>query len=349
MPWSIADAGSVGHVVDAAGIHVAHRSHPDDLRSMNHLLRLTLAAVAFVALGHGPAAKSASATDPTETGPLTLVVMDPLAAPLACDCVQGYAQRKYEVLGAFLSEKLHRPVRVYWSESLVTALDEKTGGKADLVIGKHSVVLHDAKESRRKLTPVAALTDQLGNTTQTGLLVVRANDPAQQVGDLTGYRIFFGPEDCDEKSQAPMVLLQQHGVPLRKPIETSPACSNAATKLVELDAGAKAAAVISSYAEPLLEGCGTIKKGDLRVVGESDPVSFITAFVNAELPQGQQRVIQSALLEVGTDADLLIALETAVGFVEYEPIPTPGATTTDDASVSQLEATDAADSAKKKN
>ena len=26
----------------------------------------------------------------------TLIVMDPLAAPLSCPCVEGYAQRKYE-------------------------------------------------------------------------------------------------------------------------------------------------------------------------------------------------------------------------------------------------------------
>jgi len=30
------------------------------------------------------------------TRPLSLVVMDPLAAPLSCPCVEGYAQRKYE-------------------------------------------------------------------------------------------------------------------------------------------------------------------------------------------------------------------------------------------------------------
>ena len=41
----------------------------------------------------------------TEPEPLRLVVMDPLAAPLACDCVGGYAQRDYTRLGAFLEER----------------------------------------------------------------------------------------------------------------------------------------------------------------------------------------------------------------------------------------------------
>jgi hypothetical protein len=37
----------------------------------------------------------AMAGDPA---PLTMIVMDPLAAPLACPCVKGYAQRDYEKL-----------------------------------------------------------------------------------------------------------------------------------------------------------------------------------------------------------------------------------------------------------
>ena len=41
-------------------------------------------------------------------GALTLVVMDPLAAPLSCPCVEGYAQRDYEKLATFLRDELKR-------------------------------------------------------------------------------------------------------------------------------------------------------------------------------------------------------------------------------------------------
>ena len=202
---------------------------------------------------------------------LTLVVMDPMAAPLACDCVKGYAQRKYEVLGQFLAGRLSREVNVVWAESLEVAL-EKSDGKADLIIGKHSVVLADVKEAKLEVKPLARLTDLEDQVNQTGLFVVRSGDPAKSVEDLKGYRILFGPTDCDEKSASPMALLKEHGVALPNPIETSPSCSNAAVMLMELPADAKAAAVISSYAGPLLEGCGKVKKGDLRVIGESGPV-----------------------------------------------------------------------------
>lgn len=272
----------------------------------------------------GGLAIASQAEEKAERTALTLVVMDPMAAPLACDCVKGYAQRKYEELGKFLKSRLEREVSVVWAESLEAAM-EKSGGKADLIIGKHSVVLSDAKEAGLKVKPLARLTDLRDKVVQTGLIVVRNNDPAKTVDDLKGYRILFGPEDCDEKSAAPMAFLKEHRIALPNPIETSPSCSNAAVTLMELAADVKAAAVISSYAEPLLEGCGKVKKGDLRVIGESGPVPFITAFANSSLSKGELSDISAVLDEVGLDAQLLIDLETASGFQPWEE---PAAATT---------------------
>lgn len=256
---------------------------------------------------------------------LTLVVMDPLAAPLACDCVQGYAQRKYEKLGEFLEQKLRRTVTVVFAESLSLALKD-TEGRADLVIGKHSVVLDHAKRNELQMVPVMQLTGKDDDVTQTGLLVVRSSDPAEKVSDLQGYRILFGPADCDEKHAAPMALLKEHSIKLPQPIETASACSEAAKQLMAMDEGTKAAAVISSYAQPLLEGCGNIKKGDLKIVGESAKVPFITAFVNQQLPESDRDALVAALDEVGLDADLLIHLETGMGFVPWKGAAQPEVT-----------------------
>jgi ABC-type phosphate/phosphonate transport system substrate-binding protein len=73
--------------------------------------------------------------------------------------------------------------------------------------------------------------------------------------------------------------------------------------------------VISSYAAPLLEGCGTIQKGDLRVVGTTVPVPFIDAFVVNTLPEKDRAAIKDALLHLVDHPPLLIALETQKGFV----------------------------------
>lgn len=250
-----------------------------------------------------------------DSAKLTLVVMDPLAAPLSCPCVKGYAQRDYDQLGKYLEGQLGRPVAVAYSDSLAKALKDKTSGKADIIIGKRSVVLADAKANQLSVTGVASLTGKDGLTTQTGLIVVPKNDPAKTVADLKGYRIIFGTPECDEKYAAPLDLLKQHRVPAPSKLETCAACSDGATTILELGPNVRAATVISSYAAPLLEGCGTIQKGDLRVVGTTAPVAFIDAFVADAVSPADRTAIQKALLKLVEHPPLLVALETQKGFV----------------------------------
>ena len=248
---------------------------------------------------------------------LTLLVMDPLAKELSCPCVKGYAQREYNELGKHLATKLKRPVKVVFSETMVGAIKSgKLPEGIDLIIGKHSVVEFDAKESKIGVTPVASLSGKDGITTQLGLIVVPAKDPAKSVADLKGYQIYFGPEDCDEKHKAALALLKKNGVAIPAKLETCAACSDGATKILELGADVRAATVISSYAAPLLEGCGTIQKGDLRVVGKTLPVPFITAFTTDRIGEKDRTAIQEVLLELIESPKLCEVLETQHGFVE---------------------------------
>ncbi|HMO14029.1 MAG TPA: PhnD/SsuA/transferrin family substrate-binding protein [Pirellulaceae bacterium] len=259
--------------------------------------------------------------------PLVVVVMDPLSDKLACDCVEGYAQRKYEVLGQHLQRTMGRKVEVYWGESIEAALKDENAKRvtplsADLVIGKHSVIVSESKHRSLGLQPVAQLTGKDGSTVQYGFVVVRGTDPAILVEDLQGYRIIFGPANCDEKNAAPRQLLVDAEIHLPAELETADACSVAAKKLLECPKDEKVAAIISSYAAPLLEGCGTINKGDLRVVGKSDPVPFITAFIPEQVDGASRSQLIETLLAVGNDAKLVQALETRDGFVPFTSEPT---------------------------
>jgi ABC-type phosphate/phosphonate transport system substrate-binding protein len=264
----------------------------------------------------GTRAVAAEAPPAANSDGLTVVVMDPLALPLSCPCVKGYAQRDYDQLGKYLAKHLQTPVTVVFSDSLPAALANKTQGKADLVIGKDSVIRRQAKKAGLGMIHLAALTGLDGKTTENGLFIVPTNDPALSVTDLKGYRIILGPEDCDEKHLAAQNLFVQSGMPkLHKP-ETCSACSDGATKILDLyKHGAKSATIISSYAKPLLEGCGTVKKGDLRVIGETEAVPFIAAFANAKLSATTRDALAAALLEVGRHPDLCKVLETKAGFV----------------------------------
>jgi ABC-type phosphate/phosphonate transport system substrate-binding protein len=290
-------------------------------------MKRILILIAFFALGTGAVAdeKKVEPKKPLDipANALVLVVMDPLAAPLSCPCVEGYAQRNYDKLAEFLTSELGRPVVAAYNASLPAALKMDTGGRADIVIGKHSVVQFDAKRAGLQLRPILSLSGKEGDTTQTGLFVVATSDPAQSVADLKGYRIFFGTEDSDEKYAAAFELLKKHGIaPPEKP-ETCVQCSDGATKLLELGPTVRSATVISSYAAPLLEGCGTVKKGDLKVIGTTAKVPFVEAFVSEKLSAAEQARIDAALQKVSLQPEMLTHLETLLGFVPLERAPAP--------------------------
>jgi ABC-type phosphate/phosphonate transport system substrate-binding protein len=269
---------------------------------------------ALAALAAIPAL-SASADEKPKA--LTVVVTDPLAAPNSCPCVEGYAQRDYDKLGKFLEAKLNRPVAVFYADSLAGALAKKTNGKCDLVIGKDSVVRAHGPESKFTVTHLAALEGKDGKTTQTGYVCVAAADKAITPDDLKGYTILFGSQAAEEKHAAAIRLIKESGVELPEKLTTAPTCTDAATSALErAKGGEKVAAVISSYAKLLLEGCGTIKKGDLRLIGETDEVPFIACFATNTLPDEDRAAVKAALLAVGADKALCKVLETKGGFVE---------------------------------
>lgn len=275
-------------------------------------------AIAVAACVAGALFASGSPADGSEPeAPLSLIVMDPLAGPLSCPCVEGYAQRRYEVLAGFLEKRLGRTVKLTFGESLQAAV-KKSGLPVHVVIGKDSVVRADAIDESIDVVPIGRLTGLDGSTTQQGLIVVGRDDPAKKPADLGGYTIIFGPSEADEKHDAAISLLKKSGVDIPKQLTIDEACSDGACKVIDLGPKSRTAAVISSYAQPLLEGCGTIKKGDLRVIGKTQPVPFITAFSSAAVSKADRQQVTSALLSVATEPDVLEALESLVGFLPVE-------------------------------
>jgi len=125
-----------------------------------------------------------------------------------------------------------------------------------------------------------------------------------------------------------MKLLKKSNVAIPPKLEIDQSCSDGAAKVVELSGKTQIAAVISSYAAPLLEGCGTIKKGDLRVVGRTKPVPFVTAFTTNTVDASRKAQIEAALLSVGNDPKLCKALESLIGFVSIEEEEKPTKATT---------------------
>ena len=274
--------------------------------------------IAWFCVGFLATIASAADKDAIPKDALVVVVTDPLSKEIACDCVAGYAQRDYTKLGSYLQASLKKPVVVVFSESMTVAIKDKSQGRADIIIGKDSVVRADAKSlGLGEFEPAVALTDKQGVTSMRGLFVVKKECPAASLLDIDNYQILFGPQKCDEKWMAPRATLKKLDVPFTDASKSCETCSVAAKELAALPGDTKSAAVISSYALALLEGCGTIKKGDLRVVGETDTVPFITCFVSRSLPDAQRQGVREALLAL-KDPALLTALESKNGFVPYK-------------------------------
>jgi ABC-type phosphate/phosphonate transport system substrate-binding protein len=256
---------------------------------------------------------------------LTVLVMDPLALPLSCPCVKGHAQRLYDKLGVYLEKQLGQPVKVLFSDDLSKVLRTETKD-IDVIIGKQSVVRFDAKLNKLAVRPAMLLTGQDGKTTVTGLIVVRKDDPAKTLADLKGYTVFFGPPDCDEKFKAAGESLKKAGIELPEKIETRPGCSDSVVEMLE-HPEKPTASVISSYAAALLEGCGTIEKGSIRVIGETEPVPFVTVFFSERVNADRGREICRALASVKDEAELMTAMETSIGFIAMPQGGKPAAKT----------------------
>ena len=275
-----------------------------------------LAALAVIVISGARCSRPAARPAPPAK-PLRVVVMDPLADQLACACIPGYAQRRYPQLCEFLARKLGRPVAFVHAEDLAGALD-LCDGKADLIIGRRSLVTFDAAETATRVRPIAMLTDKQGRTELAGLFVVRPDDPAKTIADLAGRTIVFGPADSAETHADAMAALAAAGVKLSGKPEAKSGDGAVALAVIENEADA---GVLADWSLPLLEGCGTIDPGSLRVIGRTAPAPFVTVFATARVDAATEKAVLQALQAVRTDAEVLKIMESRDGFVPVKPSP----------------------------
>src|SRR6266576_320141 len=241
---------------------------------------LGVAAVAWLLA----AASVLGATPKSAPEPVLLVVMDPLAKELACACVKGYGQRDYRKLAARLETVLKQRVSIEFSAGLSETMALASPGQEVIAVGEQSLVAHSAKRAALKCHSVCELTDLDGGTTLTGSFVARSDDRAKELKDFGGRKVLFGLADSDENHAAAQAALRAAGVESPAKPEKRASYSDAALDVLDSQSAPPPVAVIPSYALRLLEGCGSIKPGELKVIGETQPVPFITVFVADHIP-----------------------------------------------------------------
>lgn len=250
--------------------------------------------------------------------PMLLVVMDPLAKELACACVKGYGQRDYRQVAAALEKALGQRVSIEFSDDLVESMAEVGARREVIIVGDRSLVAAGAKKARLKCHPVCELTDVEGETTAAGAFIARSDDTVKELKDIGGRKVFFGLPEADEKHAAGLAVLEAVGLRTSATPEQRASYSDAALDVLDSQLSPPPVGVIPSYALRLLEGCGSFKPGNLKVIGMTPPVPFINAFVAESIPADKEQRIVQALLGIKKNAKLLKAMESRDGF---KPIP----------------------------
>ncbi|MDB6067646.1 MAG: WD40-like repeat-like protein [Pedosphaera sp.] len=254
--------------------------------------------------------------EPSKRGPesILLVVMDPLAKELACACVKGYAQRDYRKLAARLEKAVKQHVTIEFSDDLAESMAGLSPAREVIVVGDQSLVTHGAEKAGLKCHSVCELTGLDGNTTLTASFIARSDDSTKDLKDLGGRKVFVGLAETDDKYAATLAALRDAAVePPARP-EKRASYSDAALDMLDSQLTPPPVAVIPSYALPLLESCGSVKPGNLKVIGKTQPVPFITVFVANAIPAEKQEKILKVLLSIKGDAKMLKALESRDGF-----------------------------------
>ena len=261
-------------------------------------------------------ASGSLAAKPPKNGPepILFVVMDPLARELACACVKGYGQRDYRKLAAHLETALKQRVAIEFSDDLAESVAGVTPGREVIVVGDRSLVADGANKAGLKAHPVCELSDPDGSTSLSASFVARSDDPAKELKDIAGRKLFSGLNEADEKYAASLAALRAAGVePVGKP-EKRRNYTDAALDVLDSTSSPPPVAIIPSYAVRLLEGCGSVRPGNLKVIGKTRPVPFITVFVGESIRAEKQDRILKALLSIKGDAKLLNSMESRDGF-----------------------------------
>jgi len=272
-------------------------------------VRLGLA-VCVAALGAGVVMATPTEVEPE---PVVLVVMDPLASELACACVKGYGQRNYRKLVERFESALKVRVAIEFSDDLAETLTWVGPGREVIVVGERSVVSSGAAKAGLRCHPITELTGQEGDTSITGLFVTRSDDPARTIADLGGRQVLFGLAESAENRAVVQAALREAGVEVSG-IDGRGSYSDAALDVLDSTAKQPPVAVIPGYGLRLLEGCGSVKPGELREIGTTPAVPFITLFLADDIPQDRAQRILDTLLDIKNDDQLLRALESRDGF-----------------------------------
>lgn len=224
---------------------------------------------------------------------LRVGLCDALSKKTPSQCVGEYAKRDYEGLAEALEKEagVHLKFRPYpLDEQLIGAARR---GEVDALMCKTWTMLRANAVSPSTFQRLADVPGPDGHGLH-GVFIARKDSVIRTLGDIDGRSFAIGSDSQYESSFQARRDLARAGV---RPAETTTiaSCLNVAAAVWE---GGADAGVVSNYC---VDHSGLQLVGDpeaFRILGQTDPVPFITFAVSTRVPAAARARAQTALLSM---------------------------------------------------
>jgi phosphonate transport system substrate-binding protein len=224
-------------------------------------------------------------------------------------------EAEYTPLGDYLSEQLGREVKLFVPTSYNAVVEAMANDELDLAyFGGLTYV--QARERANVSPLVTEINPRTGDTTYHSLIIVPANSDIQEVSELEGETFAFGSVSSTSGSLYPAIMLRNGGIDYRTDLEEKIYTGGHDATAQAVANGRVAGGGIEDRILYRLQDEGTVEKGFVRAIEESDPIEGYPWVVRDNLSEDLKEEITQAFL--GIEDPVLLDLLRAAGYEKVE-------------------------------
>ena len=224
-------------------------------------------------------------------------------------------EAEYTPFGDYLSEQLGREVELFVPTSYNAVVEAMANDELDLAyFGGLTYV--QARERANVSPLVTEINPRTGDTTYHSLIIVPANSDIQEVSELEGETFAFGSVSSTSGSLYPAIMLRNGGIDYRTDLEEKIYTGGHDATAQAVANGRVAGGGIEDRILYRLQDEGTVEKGFVRAIEESDPIEGYPWVVRDNLSEDLKEEITQAFL--GIEDPVLLDLLRAAGYEKVE-------------------------------
>ena len=220
-------------------------------------------------------------------------------------------EAEYASFGEYLSDRLGREVELFVPTSYNAVVEAMANDELDLAyFGGLTYV--QARERANVSPLVTEINPRTGDTTYRSLIIVPANSPIQEVGELEGGTFAFGSVSSTSGSLYPAIMLRDAGIDYRTDLEEKTYTGGHDATAQAVANGRVEGGGIEDRILYRLQEEGTVEEGSVRAIEESDPIKGYPWVVRDNLPDDLKEEITQSFLDIQDPA--LLDLLRAAGY-----------------------------------